>query len=99
MESVMTEKSSDRINNALATLRSEMLDLRQQDIKLMKQLVSINDSIKSLTKRRSNPGRPMKKKFSLVKGRRKFINLNESIPEEDSSSDSDDSLCSTENDM
>ncbi|OWF52477.1 uncharacterized protein LOC110447674 [Mizuhopecten yessoensis] len=88
MDSLLTSapatfSSTDRINNALATLRSEMLDLRQQDGQLMQQLMRINDNIKTLSKRRQAPSRSTKKKFSLVKGRRKFINPNESIPEEE----------------
>ncbi|OWF52476.1 hypothetical protein KP79_PYT06866 [Mizuhopecten yessoensis] len=99
MDSVMTGNTTDRINNALAALRSEMFDLRQQDGQLMKQLICINENIKTLSKR-PIPARPIRKRMSLVKGRRKFINPNESIPEEDSSSadsDSDDSVSGTEN--
>ncbi|XP_069138450.1 uncharacterized protein [Argopecten irradians] len=102
MENVATGNACERISNALVILRSEMLELRQQDVQLMDQLLSINNNIKTLTRRRMNPNRQTKKKYSSVKGRRKFINLNESIPEEDSSSadsDSDVSISSNDNDM
>ncbi|XP_033739296.1 uncharacterized protein LOC117326681 [Pecten maximus] len=101
MESVPSNSTAtDRINSALATLKSDMLDLRQQDVQLMQQLICINDNIKALTKRRPNSGRQRITKQSLLNGRRKFINQNESIPEEDSSSadsDSDESLSGIEN--
>ncbi|OWF52475.1 uncharacterized protein LOC110447670 [Mizuhopecten yessoensis] len=92
--------ATDRINSALATLRRDMLDLRQQDVQLMQQLIRINANIKTLTKRRPNSGRQRKTKYSLLNGRKKFISLNESIPEEDSSSadsDSDASLSGNDN--
>ncbi|XP_060069696.1 uncharacterized protein LOC132549754 [Ylistrum balloti] len=73
--------ATDRINSALATLRNEMADLRQQDVMLMKQLININDTIQSLAKRRPSSHRPLKKKLSFVNGRRAFVNSDESIPE------------------
>ncbi|XP_021349191.1 uncharacterized protein LOC110447668 [Mizuhopecten yessoensis] len=103
MESVQISSdntATDRINSALATLRSDMLDIRQQDVQLMQQLMSINDNIKTLTKRRPNSGRQRKTKYTLLNGRRKCINLNETIPEEDSisaDSDSDGNLSGNEN--
>ncbi|XP_060069615.1 uncharacterized protein LOC132549681 [Ylistrum balloti] len=102
METVPTASNSsatDRINSALATLRSDMLDLRQQDVQLMQQLMSINENIQTLTKRRPYSGRQRKTKYT-INGRRKFINRSESIPEEESSSadsDSDESLTGIEN--
>ncbi|XP_069138464.1 uncharacterized protein [Argopecten irradians] len=86
MENLMTtapvsNNAGDRLNNALATLRSEMADLRQQDVMLMKQLIHINDTIQSLSKRRPSTHRPLKKKLSFVNGRREFVNSDESIPE------------------
>ncbi|XP_033740480.1 uncharacterized protein LOC117327539 [Pecten maximus] len=86
METLMTSPpasntATDRINTALATLRSEMADLRQQDVMLMKQLIHINDTIQSLSKRRPSSHRPLKKKLSFVNGRREFVNSDESIPE------------------
>ncbi|OWF52478.1 uncharacterized protein LOC110447675 [Mizuhopecten yessoensis] len=86
MDSVLTSapasgSATDRINGALATLRSEMADLRQQDVMLMKQLININDTIQSLAKRRPSSHRPLKKKLSFVNGRREFVNSDESIPE------------------
>lgn len=48
----MIQSSVDeRITLALSTLRNELLDLRSQDVKLMKQLLNINDTIQTLTKR------------------------------------------------
>ncbi|XP_060069612.1 uncharacterized protein LOC132549678 [Ylistrum balloti] len=102
METVPTASNSsatDRINSALATLRSDMLDLRQQDVQLLQQLMSINENIQTLTKRRPNSGRQRKTKY-MINGRRKFIHRSESIPEEESSSadsDSDESLTGIEN--
>ncbi|XP_060069688.1 uncharacterized protein LOC132549748 [Ylistrum balloti] len=79
MESAHTTSKtsvSDRINGALATLRSEMLDLRQQDVQLMKQLMCINDNIQTLSKRRSS-NTPLRKKLALVNGRMIFVNVDE----------------------
>ncbi|XP_069108256.1 uncharacterized protein [Argopecten irradians] len=103
MESVQIQANStsaERITNALASLRNDMLDLRQQDVQLMKQLICINNNIRTLIKRRPNSGRQRKTKYTLANGRRKFVNRQESIPEEDLSStdyDSDESLSGNEN--
>ncbi|KAK3098062.1 hypothetical protein FSP39_015783 [Pinctada imbricata] len=43
----------DRINAAFSALQSEMREIRNQDINLMKQLMNINDSIQRLGKRSS----------------------------------------------
>lgn len=45
---------------ALSTLRNELLDLRSQDVKLMKQLLNINDTIQTLTKRHGGHKRPQR---------------------------------------
>ncbi|XP_021349188.1 uncharacterized protein LOC110447665 [Mizuhopecten yessoensis] len=83
MTSIMKSASStDRINDALATLKKKMVDLRQQDVHLMKQLISINDTIQKLSKQRPGLHGPVKKKFAILNGRRVFVNHNESIPEE-----------------
>ncbi|XP_033740476.1 uncharacterized protein LOC117327535 [Pecten maximus] len=83
MASVMISASgTDRINDALATLKREMMDLRQQDVHLMKQLIGINDTIQKLSKQRPGSYGPLRKKFAIVNGRRTFVNNNESIPEE-----------------
>ncbi|XP_033740478.1 uncharacterized protein LOC117327537 [Pecten maximus] len=82
MESAQTTSNtaaSDRINSALATLRSEMLDLRQQDVQLMKQLLSINDNIKTLSKRKRSSSTPLRKKLALINGRMTFVNIDEPI--------------------
>ncbi|XP_022293443.2 uncharacterized protein LOC111104032 [Crassostrea virginica] len=42
--------SLDRITLALAKLKTELMDMRSQDVKLMKQLISINLTIGSMTK-------------------------------------------------
>lgn len=41
---------TDRMNNALATLRSGLTEIRQQDVQLMRQLMNISSSIQQLTK-------------------------------------------------
>ncbi|XP_033740477.1 uncharacterized protein LOC117327536 [Pecten maximus] len=82
MESAQTAfniATTDRITSALATLRSEMLDLRQQDVQLMKQLMNINNNIQTLTKRHKNSEKPLRKKLALVNGRMSFVNIDESI--------------------
>ncbi|OWF52474.1 uncharacterized protein LOC110447667 [Mizuhopecten yessoensis] len=80
MESVQTTDitATDRINNALATLRSDMLDIRQQDVQLMQQLMCINDNIKTLTKRKRCSSKPLRKKLALVNDRMIFVNIDES---------------------
>ncbi|CAL1544152.1 unnamed protein product [Lymnaea stagnalis] len=47
--------SSARVDRSLQTLRLEMMSLRRQDVALLKQLVTINDVIKSL-RTPSHPG-------------------------------------------
>ncbi|KAH3746425.1 uncharacterized protein LOC127848713 [Dreissena polymorpha] len=42
--------ATDRISNALATLRDEMKSLRHQDVTLMRQFITMNDTIRSLSK-------------------------------------------------
>ncbi|XP_061176350.1 uncharacterized protein LOC133185256 [Saccostrea echinata] len=49
--------ATDRVNAAFATLQSELREIRTQDISLMKQLLSINDSIQNLSRRRSDKSR------------------------------------------
>ncbi|XP_069138378.1 uncharacterized protein [Argopecten irradians] len=83
MASVMVPASvTDRINDAFATLKREMVDLRQQDVHLMKQLIGINDTIQKLSKQRPGSQGPLRKKFALINGRRKFVSSDEPIPEE-----------------
>ncbi|XP_063403969.1 uncharacterized protein LOC134687528 isoform X2 [Mytilus trossulus] len=48
----------DRITLALNTLRNELLDLRSQDVKLMKQLLNINDTIQTLFKLQGHTRQP-----------------------------------------
>ncbi|XP_060069616.1 uncharacterized protein LOC132549683 [Ylistrum balloti] len=83
MESAQTSNinSADRINCALATLRSDMIDLRQQDVKLMKQLMCINDNIQTLTKLKRTSGKPLRKKLALVNGRMSFVNIDDAVLE------------------
>ncbi|XP_060069617.1 uncharacterized protein LOC132549684 [Ylistrum balloti] len=79
---VISASVSDRINEALATLKTEMVNLRQQDVHLMKQLIGINDTIQKLSKQRPGSHSPHKEKFTIPNGRRTFVNKTESIPEE-----------------
>ncbi|XP_069108236.1 uncharacterized protein [Argopecten irradians] len=81
MESITSNiGATDKITNALATLRSEMLDLRQQDMQLMKQLMCINDNIQTLAGRRKKSDKPLRKKLALVNGRMSFVNIDEYMP-------------------
>lgn len=49
--------ATDRVNAAFATLQSELREIRTQDISLMKQLLSINDSIQRLSKKKGDKSR------------------------------------------
>lgn len=51
------DNATERVNSALAVLRSELGEMRDQDVQLMKQLLNINDSIKELSKKQANPKR------------------------------------------
>ncbi|XP_048769770.1 uncharacterized protein LOC125675952 [Ostrea edulis] len=42
--------STERINLALATLRNEMNEIRSQDVTIMKQLISLNSTLKEMNK-------------------------------------------------
>lgn len=56
--------------------------LREQDGKLMTQLMGMNDTIQTLSKQRPTSVRLTRKTLSKGNGRRRFINTNPSIPEE-----------------
>lgn len=47
-------KATDRINKALLTLKNELMELRSQDVELMRQLLHINDTIKELSPKPSH---------------------------------------------
>ncbi|XP_062566116.1 uncharacterized protein LOC134263470 [Saccostrea cucullata] len=50
------DSSVDRITQALSRLKSDLEDIRNQDVKLMKQLLAINSAITSITNPRTrNP--------------------------------------------
>lgn len=51
------DNATERVNSALAVLRSELSEIRDQDVQLMKQLLNINDSIKELSQKQANPKR------------------------------------------
>jgi predicted nucleic acid-binding Zn-ribbon protein len=44
------DNATERVNTALAALRTELSEMRNQDVQLMKQLMNINSSIQQLTK-------------------------------------------------
>ena len=43
--------ATERMNSAFAVLRTELNEMRSQDVQLMKQLLNINNSIQQLTKK------------------------------------------------
>ncbi|XP_061177075.1 uncharacterized protein LOC133185801 [Saccostrea echinata] len=53
----MERKSSiDRITQALSMLKADLMEMRSQDVKLMRQLISINTAISNITNNRDrNP--------------------------------------------
>ena len=51
------DNATDRVNSALATLRNELSEMRNQDVQLMKQLLNINNSIQQLSKRQKHSKR------------------------------------------
>nr|XP_022295300.1 uncharacterized protein LOC111105352 [Crassostrea virginica] len=46
------DSPADRISSLLDTLKSDLKAMRNQDVRLMKQLIGINESIRNLTKSR-----------------------------------------------
>lgn len=46
----MDLESEERINNALDRLKKELIEMRNMDVKLMRQLLNINDTIQKMTK-------------------------------------------------
>lgn len=51
------EDNSERVSQALALLKSELVGIREQDVDLMKQLLKIKDTIKQLSPNKENrPG-------------------------------------------
>lgn len=51
------DNATERVNTALAALRTELSDMRNQDVQLMKQLMNINSSIQQLTKKQKHSKR------------------------------------------
>ncbi|CAG2222058.1 uncharacterized protein [Mytilus edulis] len=48
----MEHNGADRVNMAIATLRNDLLEMRNQDVQLMKQLLHINVTIQKMTNER-----------------------------------------------
>ena len=44
------ENATERVNSALTLLRTELNEMRNQDVQLMRQLMNMNNSIQQLTK-------------------------------------------------
>lgn len=51
------DNATERVNTALAALRTELSEMRSQDVQLMKQLMNINSSIQQLTKKQKHSKR------------------------------------------
>ena len=51
------DNATQRVNSALAVLRNELDEMRNQDVQLMKQLLNINSSIQQLSKRNTHSRR------------------------------------------
>lgn len=51
------DNATERVNTALAALRTELSEIRSQDVQLMKQLMNINSSIQQLTKKQKHSKR------------------------------------------
>ncbi|CAC5372446.1 unnamed protein product [Mytilus coruscus] len=48
----MEHNGAERVNMAIATLRNDLLEMRNQDVQLMKQLLNINVTIQKMTNER-----------------------------------------------
>ncbi|XP_063404504.1 uncharacterized protein LOC134687968 [Mytilus trossulus] len=48
----MEYNGADRVNMAIATLRNDLLEMRNQDVQLMKQLLNINVTIQKIAHQR-----------------------------------------------
>lgn len=60
-----TISAVDRMNNALAALRSELREIRSHDMTMMKQLMTMNNSVQELTKKHRRNKSSKNKKASL----------------------------------
>lgn len=49
--------ATERMNSAFAVLRTELNEMKSQDVQLMKQLLNINNSIQQLTKKQKSSKR------------------------------------------
>lgn len=65
--------ATDRINSALEMLRDEMKSLRQQDVTLMRQFITMNDAIRSISKDQKTEKRRAKRM------RNRSINISASL--------------------
>lgn len=60
-----TSCAVNRMNNALAVLRSELREIRSHDMTMMKQLMTMNNSVHELTKRQRRSKSSKNKKTSF----------------------------------
>ncbi|XP_076077881.1 uncharacterized protein LOC143048213 [Mytilus galloprovincialis] len=51
------DNATERVTSALAVLRNELSEMRNQDVQLMKQLLNINNSIQQLSKKNKSTKR------------------------------------------
>ncbi|XP_078340936.1 uncharacterized protein LOC111102846 [Crassostrea virginica] len=80
--------SEDRISLALASLKSDLMDMRSQDVQLMKQLIAINTTISTMSSSRRRSDFPVHRSAS-------FSVINKTYPETFSNRRCSDSACNT----
>lgn len=76
--------ATERVDKALATLKSELMELRSQDVDLMKQLITINDTIRELTPKKDQ--KINRKNYFYLSKRGSSFGLH-MLPENDNSSE------------
>ncbi|XP_048770860.1 uncharacterized protein LOC125676994 [Ostrea edulis] len=79
----------DSISSKLETLKSELTDLRRQDVDLMKQLIAISETIQKMSKARFPPDNHVISRTFVtnINGRKGCIGVNIVPPETLTSSD------------
>ncbi|XP_063402035.1 uncharacterized protein LOC134686298 [Mytilus trossulus] len=83
--------ATERVNTALAALRTELSDMRNQDVQLMKQLMNINNSIQQLTKKQKSSKRSKGSKSQKTNFKEMIRTSTLSKIDEDSTSSSSES--------
>ncbi|XP_071133638.1 uncharacterized protein [Mytilus edulis] len=86
--------ATDRVSSALAVLRTELNEVRSQDVQLMKQLLNLNSSIQQLTKKQKKSKSSSRNRKATLKELMRSSTMSK-INEDSVTSESDDDSCSS----